>query len=143
MACLTKLEISEWPHASIRPPRFGGRKFPFGHAEMGHMHTGAVVDIPLPRSIRDARLDQGLADEHHWVPNSGWITFRVRNEDDLRHVLGLMQLSYLRYVLQTAGDSRGLLDEESEGLHLNHRFTSLFEPFVPETANVSMGPFPA
>src|SRR4029077_14794343 len=127
MVCLTKLKISEWPHVSIRPHRFGGRKFRFGHAEMEHMHTGGVVDRPFPRSIRDTLLDQGLADEHYWVPNSGWITFRVRNEDDLRRALGLMRLSYLGYALKTASDSRGLVDEESEGLHLNHRFTSSFE----------------
>ena len=59
------------------------------------MHTSAVVDIPFSRSIRDALLDQALADEHHWVPHSGWITFRVRNEvrneNDLKHALGLVQ----------------------------------------------------
>ena len=92
--------------------------------------------------MRDALLAEGLAEEHHWVPNSGWITFRVRSEDDLKHALGLMRLSYLRYALKTS-DSRGLLEQESEDLHLNHRFPSLFEPFVPKTANVSTGPFPA
>lgn len=52
-------------------------------------------------------------------------------------------LSYLRYALKTASDSRRLLEQESEGLHLNHRLTSLFEPFVPKAANVSTGLFPA
>jgi Family of unknown function (DUF5519) len=98
MDCLKNLEdeISAWPHVSIHAHRFEGRKFRFGNAEVGHMHTGGVVDIPFPRSIRDAPSDQGLADEHHRVPNSGWITFRVRSEDDLKHALGLMRLSYLR-----------------------------------------------
>ncbi len=149
MVCLKNLEdeISAWPHASIRPHRFGGRKFRFGNAEVGHMHTSAVVDIPFPRSIQDVPLNQGLADEHHWVPNSGWITFRVRNEvrneNDLKHGLGLVRLSYLRHALKTASASRRLLEQESEGLHLNHRFTALFEPFMSKTANVSTGPFSA
>ena len=62
MVCLKNLEdeISAWPHVSIRRHRFGDRKFRYGNAEVGHMHTGAVVDIPFPRSIRDALLDQGL-----------------------------------------------------------------------------------
>jgi len=107
------------------------------------MHSGGVVDIPFPRSIRDALSDQGLADEHHWVPQSSWITFRVPSEDDLKHALGLMRSSYLRYALKTASDSRRLLEQESEELHLNPRFRSLFEPFVPKTANVATGPFPA
>jgi hypothetical protein len=59
------------------------------------------------------------------------------------HALGLMRLSYLRYALKTASDPRGPLEQESEDLHLNHRFTWLFELFVPKTANVSTGPFPA
>jgi hypothetical protein len=73
------------------------------------VHVGGVVDIPFPRSIRDALLAEGLAEEHHWVPNSGWITFRVRSEDDLKHSVWLMRLSYVRYALKTANDPRGLL----------------------------------
>ena len=92
-------EISTWPNISIHPHRFGGREFRFGSAELGHVHTGGVVDIPFSRSVRDALLTEGLAEEHRWVPNSGWITFRVRSrsEEDLRHAIWLMRLSYLRY----------------------------------------------
>jgi len=55
-------------------------------------------------SLRDALLENGLAEEHHWVPNSGWITFQMRSEEDLSHALWLMRLSYLRYALKTASD---------------------------------------
>lgn len=66
------------------------------------MHTGGIVDIPFPRRVRDALLEEGLAQEHCWVPNSGWITFHIKGEDDLKHVLWLMRLSYLGYTLKTA-----------------------------------------
>ena len=127
----------------VHPHRFGGREFLYGSAEVGHVHVGGIVDVPFPRAVRDALLAEGLAEAHHWVPDSGWITFRIRSENDLERALWLMRLSYLRYALKTASDSRGLLEQGSEGSHLNHRFTSLFEPFVPKTANVSTGPFPA
>lgn len=68
-------EVSAWPDASIHPYRFGGKEFRFGSAEVGHMHVGGVVDIPFPRPVRDALLAEGLAEEHCWVPNSGWTTF--------------------------------------------------------------------
>ena len=42
-----------------------------------------------------------------------------------------MRLSYLRYALKTANDPRGLLEQESEELHLSVNFRSLLEPFVP------------
>jgi len=137
MKFLKKLEdeISTWPSISIHSHRFGGKEFRFGSAEVGHVHAGGIVDIPFSRSVRDALLAEGLAEEHHWVPNSGWITFRVRSEDDLKHALWLMRLSYLRHALKTATDPRGLLEHESEELHLSPQFKSLLEPFVPKTAN--------
>src|SRR5712691_7467637 len=130
-------EISAWPQVSSHAHRFGGKEFRFGSAEIGHVHVGGVVDIPFPQSIRDALLAEGLAEEHHWVPNSGWVTFHVRNknEEDLSRALWLMRLSYLRYALKTATDPRGLLEQESEELHLSPQFKSLLEPFVPKTAS--------
>ncbi len=137
-------EVSAWVHVSVHAHRFGGREFRFGSAEVGHLHTGGVVDIPFPRSVRDALLAEGLAEEHHWVPNSGWVTFRVRSDQDLRHALWLMRLSYVRYALKTARDPRGLLERESAELRLSPQLKSLLEPFVPQTANhVSTEPLPA
>ena len=68
MKHLKKLEeeVSAWPQASVRPHRFGGKEFPFGSTEIGHVHVGGVVDTPFPRPIRDALLAEGLAEEHHW-----------------------------------------------------------------------------
>ena len=137
-------EVSAWPQISVHPHRFGGKGFRFWSAEVGHVHTGGVVDIPFPRSIHDALLAEGLAEEHRWVPDSGWITFHARSDEDLKHALWLMRLSYLRYLLKTATDPRGLLEHESEALNLSRRFRSLLEPFVPRTANrVSSEPLTA
>src|SRR5437764_13202189 len=137
-------EVSTWPHVSIHPHRFGGIEFRFRDAEVGHIHIGGFVDIPFPRSVRDALLADGLAEEHHWVPNSGWITFRIRSEEDLSHALWLMRLSYLRYALKKAADPRELFEQESKQLCLSPQFKSLLEPFVPKTANhVSAEPLSA
>lgn len=89
-------------------------EFQFGDAEVGHVHTNGIVDIPFPRSIRDALLADGLADEHRWVPNSGWITFQMRGEEDLSRALWLMRLSYLRQVLKTATDPQEMFERESQ-----------------------------
>ena len=127
-------EVSAWPNVSIHPHRFGGREFRFGNAEVGHVHTGGIVDIPFPRSVRDALLAEGLAEEHHWVPNSGWTTFRIRSEEGLSHARWLMRLSYFRYALKSATDPQKLFEQESEQLQLSPKFKSLLEPFVPRTA---------
>jgi Family of unknown function (DUF5519) len=136
MNYLKKLEdeVSAWHQVSIHPHRFGGREFRFQSAEVGHVHTGGIVDIPFPRPIRDALLADGLAEEHHWVPDSGWITFQMRCEADLSHALWLMRLSYLRYLLKAAAHPSKVFEQESGQLHLSTRLQSLLEPFVPKTA---------
>jgi hypothetical protein len=133
---LTKLEeeVGSWANVSVHPHRFGGREFLFGVAELGHVHTNGIVDLPFPRAVHDALLAEGLAEAHRWVPNSGWITFRMRSAEDLQHAVWLMRLSYLRYALKSASDPRKMLQREIEQLHLNPRFGSLLEAFVPKTA---------
>lgn len=49
-------EVSGWQNVSIHPHRFGGLGFQFRDAQIGHVHTNGIVDIPFPRSIRDALL---------------------------------------------------------------------------------------
>lgn len=122
-------EVARWPQVAVHDHRFGGREFRLGDAEVGHVHPGGVVDIPFPRAIRDALLARGLAREHRWVPNSGWITFQVRGEEDLPHALRLMRLSYVRYTLRHTSESQSLLAQEEE-LHLTPEFRALLVPLV-------------
>ncbi len=126
-------EVSSWPDVSVHPHRFGGREFRVGSAEIGHIHRGGVVDIPFPRSVRDALLTEGLAEEHRWVPNSGWITFQARNEEGVNHAVWLMRLSYLRYALKTSSDPKSMLDQSSDELQLSAQFKALLEPFIPRS----------
>lgn len=137
-------EVSTWPNVFVHSHRFGGREFLFGKAEVGHMHVGGIVDIPFPRPVRDMLLSEGLAEEHRWVPNSGWTTFYVRTEEDLQHAFWLMRLSYLRYALKKEVDARGFLDRECERLHLQPHLKTLLEMFVPLRANhTALGPLSA
>jgi hypothetical protein len=135
MSYLSKLEadISRWPQISVHPHRFGGKEFRFGRAEVGHIHRGGIVDIPFPKSFRDALLAEGLAEEHHWVPDSGWVTFRIRAEQDLEHASWLMRLSYLRYFLKKASEPRKVLAQESAQLHLNPNVKSLLESLLTKS----------
>lgn len=122
-------EISEWPDVTVQPHRFGGREFLFGNAEIGHVHEGGVVDIPFPRLIRDALIHERLAEEHRWVPNSGWITFRIRSEEDVIHALRLMRLSYVRYALKRQPDPGRFLEQEQE--ILGPTLTAFLSPLMP------------
>jgi len=133
MNYLTQLEkeVSAWPNVSVHPHRFGGKEFRFGKAEIGHLHRGGTLDIPFPRPVRDALLEEGQAEEHRWVPNSGWTTFKIQSEGDLGHAVELMRISYLRYALKRASDPHQVLKQEAEAFHLSPRFVSLLEKLAP------------
>lgn len=141
MSYMESLEkhVCSWLEVSMHPHRFGGREFRYGRAEIGHVHPGGIVDIPFPRPIRDALLDEHLAEEHQWVPNSGWVTFRVRSDDNLQHAMWLLRLSYLRYALKAAADPGELFERESEKLRLSPRFRSLIEPLFRRSERADVG----
>jgi hypothetical protein len=130
-------QVSAWSRISAHAHRFGGKEFRVGNAEVGHVHSSGEVDIPFPRAVRDELLARGLAGEHHWAPDSGWVTFRVRGEADIAHALWLLRLSYLRYALKAAADPHQVLDEESKSLRLDDRFKDLLGRFVPSRAQAS------
>jgi hypothetical protein len=124
-------EVSTWPRISVHPHRFGGREFRFGNAEVGHTHDGGAVDIPFPRTFRDRLLAESLAEEHRWVPNSGWVRFRVHSKEDVKHALWLLRLSYLRYALKADPNPAKRFEQESKELDLNSQFKVLLEHLVP------------
>ncbi len=124
-------QVSAWPGVSAEPHRFGGRGFRLGKLEIGHMHNDGAVEIPFPRAIRDQLLKEGLAERHRFVPDSGWVTFYVRTEDDLRHAAWLMRLSYLRFALKAVPDPGKRFEQESERLRLNPQMRALLARFVP------------
>ena len=122
------------PQVSTHPHRFGGREFRFGKAEIGHAHIGGILDIPFPRPVRGALPADGIAEGHHWVPNSGWITFRIHSDEDVKRAVWLLRLSYLRYSLKNTSDPRHVLREQAEDLGLSPRYKSMFEPFISKSA---------
>jgi hypothetical protein len=131
-------QVSAWQGISVHRHRFGGREFRFGSAEVGHVHESGAVDIPFPRAFRDELLARGLAEQHRWVPNSGWVTFHVRNEEDIRQAVWLMRLSYLRFALKAASEPRKLVEQESESLHLDSRLRDLLGRFVPSRPKATL-----
>jgi luciferase-like monooxygenase len=122
--------VSAWPGVSVQPHRFAGVEFCFGKAEIGHIHPNGMLDIPMPRAIHDLLLEEGLAEQHHWLPDSGWITFPMPSERELTHGLWLARISYLRYALKTSADPHSLLTSESQSLG-NVRLAKLLENLLP------------
>lgn len=110
-------EIVDWPGVTAHP-HDGGTEFRYRGAQIGHIHEGGAVHIRFARPIHDQLLAQGLASEHRWSPNSGWTSFQVESDEDAKHALWLMRLSYLRYALKGAANAREMLDRASHEMSL-------------------------
>lgn len=126
-----KDEVSSWPGISVHPHRFAALEYRFGKAEVGHVHFWGDADIPFPRPIHDFLLERNLAEQHRWIPDSGWTTFHFSGDQGIKHAIRLMRLSYLRYALKSAGQPAQLLASEAERLHLSPELVMILTRFIP------------
>jgi hypothetical protein len=86
--------LTSWEGVSTAPHRFGGVEYRLGTRELGHIHGDSLVDIPFPKKVRDEIVSAGLAEPHHILPATGWVSFYVREPGDIQKVIELLRRSY-------------------------------------------------
>jgi hypothetical protein len=96
IAARIEREIASWPEVTAAPHRFGGVEFRRGRRELGHLHGSRLADLPFPRRVRDQLVREGRAEPHHIMPESGWVSRRIRGEQDISAVVELFKLNYDR-----------------------------------------------
>ena len=95
-------EVSGWPGVEARPHRFGGTEFRVGGHEIGHVHGDRQADLPFPMRVREELVASGRASLHHLLPETGWVTYYVGDEDDVGRVVELFRLNYDRLTRRRA-----------------------------------------
>lgn len=83
-----------WEGMEAHPHRFGGTEFRIGRREIGHIHGDALVDIPFPKKVHDEIVMAGEAEPHHILPDTGWVSFYLRDEGDIERAIALLKRSY-------------------------------------------------
>jgi hypothetical protein len=86
--------VSKWEGVTAEPHRFGGTEFRVGRREIGHIHGDLWADIPFPMQVRNQLLQEQKAEPHHILPESGWVTFRIREDRDVERAIELFKQSY-------------------------------------------------
>jgi hypothetical protein len=102
-----------WSGVTAHPHRFGGTEYRLGRREIGHMHGDHLVDIPFPKSVRNELIAAGLAEPHHILPNSGWISFYIKQTDQVEPAIALLRRSYDLAIARKGKESTG--DQEASG----------------------------
>jgi predicted DNA-binding protein (MmcQ/YjbR family) len=90
---ITQTVIS-WSGVTVHSHRFGGVEYLLGKREIGHIHGDYLIDIPFPKKVRDAIVQEKRAQPHHILPESGWVSFYLRQPEDVGQAIALLAESY-------------------------------------------------
>ena len=89
-------EVASWDGVVAAPHRFGGVEFRLGRRELGHLHGSRLADLPFPLAVRNQLVADGRAERHHILPESGWVSVRIRDDEDVSSVIELFRMNYER-----------------------------------------------
>lgn len=89
-----KQAVLSWEYVEAHPHRFGGTEYRIGRREIGHVHGDNLVDIPFPKRIRDEIVAAGEVEPHHILPETGWVSFYLREDEDVERAINLLKRSY-------------------------------------------------
>lgn len=82
-------DVTERQNAGIHEDAFF-----VGRTMFMHIHGHGHCDIRLAREDQERVLAESKAHSHRWAPERGYITFVVRNENDLAPAMELIQMSH-------------------------------------------------
>lgn len=90
--------VLSWPGVTEAPHRFGGVEFRLGKRELGHLHGNTLADLPFPVRVREELVRAGRAMPHHILPQSGWVSYPIRDAAAIPGAIALFRLAYNRAV---------------------------------------------
>jgi hypothetical protein len=89
-------EVGRWSGVETRTHRFGGVEFRVNGHEIGHLHGERLADLPFPVRMREELVGAGEAQVHHVLPQTGWVSYRIRQPEDVEGALELFRKNYAR-----------------------------------------------
>lgn len=92
-------EVASWDGVSTGPGRFGSTRFLVGRRELGHLHGGSLLDLPLRPERKRELLEEGRVDQHRYTPpTSGWVSLRIEADGDVATAIELLREQHQRAV---------------------------------------------
>jgi len=86
--------LSKWPKLESSPHRFGGIEYRVYGAEIGHTHGDHQADVRFNREIRDRLVLEDRAEKHPILPDTGWVSLPIREEEDIDRAIALFREAY-------------------------------------------------
>ena len=79
------------PGVSLGVHRFGGTEFIRENKELGHVHGHGLVDVRLSKAKAEVLIAAGKVRRHHYLPNSGWVSFQLESPKDVPFAVELLE----------------------------------------------------
>lgn len=83
---------------SVSLHKYGGSQFNYFGKEIAHLHSNGLLDVLFSRQLKSELKLNGRITDHHVFKNSGWVSFYITNEDDLKYAKELLKIAYDREV---------------------------------------------
>ena len=87
-------ELLSWLGVTIHNHHFGGIEFRINEREMGYLHGDKLADLPFPKDVGKKLIAECKASLHHFIPQSGWISYYIKGIDDIHSAIELFQMQY-------------------------------------------------
>jgi hypothetical protein len=78
-----------------------------------------MVEIPFTKRVRKPLVAENRAQKQHVLPDSGWVSFFVREDSDVDHAVWLLRRSYLTKRLSRAGSVEERKEQQQMLMELN------------------------
>ena len=88
--------LESWPGVTVHDHRFGSLEFKVNGKELGHLHGDEIADLPFPKNLAKKLIAEGKASPHHFIPQSGWLSYRIERNEDVARAIELFRLQYQR-----------------------------------------------
>jgi hypothetical protein len=93
-------QVSEWPGMRSGVHRLGGTGFLSHGKESSHIHGNGLLDCFVGRATRNELVNDARALPHHIFPRSGWISFWIKGDEDVRPALKLIRIASERHTAE-------------------------------------------
>lgn len=87
-------ELLSWANVTSELHRFGGTEFRINKRELGHLHGDRLADLPFTIDVRNKLVESGRASAHHILPQTGWVSYWIKGEEDIPNVNELFMMRY-------------------------------------------------
>lgn len=92
------IEINEQikclPKVKSKHHKYGGLEYQVNNKEFCHIHSDGLIDVILNRKIANDFIEKDYCEEHHVMPDTGWVSHQINKKTDLTKILEVIYKAY-------------------------------------------------